>query len=100
MQQLLYWRMQVLSAASMWRPSESDRGSGRWYGAAIKQQALGACVESFQGPGPQGRVISPSLHGWHLLSRKLRAFRARLVVLFSRPISRAVARLHGGMGYT
>jgi hypothetical protein len=50
----------------------------RWYGAAIEQQALGACVESFQ-----GHVISLSLHhGWHL-SRNLRAFLARLIVLFS-----------------
>jgi hypothetical protein len=50
------------SAASMWRPSEGDRCSGRWYGASIEQQALGACVESFQ-----GHVISLSLHGWHAI---------------------------------
>jgi hypothetical protein len=46
-----------------------------WYEAAIEQQALGACVESFQ-----GHVISLSLHGWHL-SRNLRTFLARLIVL-------------------
>jgi hypothetical protein len=45
---------------------------------ANEQQALGACVESFQ-----GHVISPSLaHGWHL-SSGLRAFLARLIVPFS-----------------
>jgi hypothetical protein len=48
-----------------------------WYRAAIEQQALGACVGSFQ-----GHVISLSLHSWHL-SRSLRTFLARLVVLFS-----------------
>ena len=37
------------SAASMWRPSEGGRCSGRWHGAAIEQHALGACVGSFQG---------------------------------------------------
>jgi hypothetical protein len=65
------------SAASTWRPSEGDRCSGRWHEAAIEQQALGACVDSLQ-----GHVISPSLHGWHL-SRSLRTFLARLVVLSS-----------------
>ena len=65
------------SAASMWRPSEGDRCSGRWHEAAIEQHALGACVESFQ-----GLVISLSLHGWHL-SRSLRTFLARLIVPFS-----------------
>jgi hypothetical protein len=43
-----------------------------------EQQALGVCVESFQ-----GHVISsPSLHGWHLSSNP-RAFLARLTVPFS-----------------
>jgi hypothetical protein len=67
------------SAASMWRPSEGDRCSGRWYAyeASIEQQALGACVESLQ-----GHVMSLSLHGWHL-SRSLRTFLARLIVPFS-----------------
>ena len=38
-----------------------------------------ACVESLQ-----GHVISPSLaHGWHLMSRGLRAFLAQLVAPFS-----------------
>jgi hypothetical protein len=81
MQQFLYWRMQALLLCGVWRPSEGDRCSGRWYGAAIEQQALGACVESFQ-----GHVVSLSLHGWHLsrnLRRPARTFLARLVVLLS-----------------
>jgi hypothetical protein len=65
------------SATSMWRPSESDRCSGRWYRASNEQQALGTCVESFQ-----GHVSSLSLHGWHLRSN-LRTFLARLIVPFS-----------------
>ena len=77
MQQILYWRMQVLLLCGGHQKVVDVVGSGRWHGAAIEQQALGACVES-----PQGHVISLSLHGWHL-SRNLRAFRARLVVLFS-----------------
>jgi hypothetical protein len=54
-----------------------NRCSRRWYEAAIEQQALGACVESFQ-----GHAISFSLHGWHL-SSNLRTFLARLTVPFS-----------------
>jgi hypothetical protein len=65
------------SATSMWRPSEGDRCSRRWYEAAIEQQALGACVGS-----PQGHVIGLSLHGWHL-SSNLRTLLARLIVPFS-----------------
>jgi hypothetical protein len=45
--------------------------------SAIEQQALGACVESFQ-----GHAIGLSPHDWHL-NRDLRAFLARLIVLFS-----------------
>jgi hypothetical protein len=36
---------------------------GGWYEAAIEQQVLGACVESFQ-----GHIISLSPHGSHLSS--------------------------------
>jgi hypothetical protein len=50
---------------------------GGWYEAAIEQQVLGACVESFQ-----GRVFSLSPHGSHL-SSNLRTVIARLIVPFS-----------------
>ena len=100
MQQFLYWRVQVLLLYGGHQKVIDVVGG--WYEAAIEQQVLGACVESFQ-----GHVISLSLHGWHL-SRNLRAFLARLIALFSsseldvhvpRLISSAVARLHEGMGY-
>jgi hypothetical protein len=51
---------------------------GGWYEAAIEQQVLGACVESFH-----GHVISLSPHGGSHLSSNLRAFIARLIVPFS-----------------
>jgi hypothetical protein len=52
-------------------------GDGTMVRDVNEQQALGACVESFQ-----GHVISLSLRGWHL-SSSLRTFLARLIVPFS-----------------
>jgi hypothetical protein len=77
MQQFLYWRMQVLLLCGGHQKVIDVVGG--WYGAAIEQQALGTCVESFQ-----GHVLAPrsSLHGWHL-SSNLRTFLARLIVPFS-----------------
>jgi hypothetical protein len=51
----------------------------QWYEMRMnnRQQAFGACVESFQ-----AHIISLSLHGWHL-GLSLRAFLARLIVPFS-----------------
>jgi hypothetical protein len=67
-----------------------DDAVGRdWYGASTNEQhALGACIGSFQ-----GHVISLSPHGWHL-SRNLRTFVARLVVISPSP----PLYLGGGMG--
>jgi hypothetical protein len=56
MQQFLNWRMQVLRLCGGHQKVIDVVGG--WYGAAIEQQALGACVESFQ-----GHVISLSLRG-------------------------------------
>jgi hypothetical protein len=73
MQQFLYWRVLVLLLYGG-HPKVIDAVGG-WYGAAIEQQVLGACVESFQ-----GHVISLSPHGSHL-SSSLRAFIARLMLV-------------------
>jgi hypothetical protein len=48
MKQFLYWRMQVLLLCGGHQKVIDVVGD--WYEAAIEQQALGACVESFQGP--------------------------------------------------
>jgi len=76
MQQFLYWRVQVLLLYGGHQKVIDVVGG--WYEAAIEQQVLGACVESFQ-----GHVISLSPHGGSHLSSNLRAFIARLIVPFS-----------------
>jgi hypothetical protein len=75
MQQFLYWRMQVLLLYGGHQKVIDVVGG--WYEAAIEQQALRACIESFQ-----GHVISLSPHGSHL-SSNLHTFLARLIVPFS-----------------
>jgi hypothetical protein len=64
MQQILYWRMQVLLLYGGHQKVIDVVGD--WYGASNEQQALGDCVESFQ-----GHVISLSPHGWHLSGLEL-----------------------------
>jgi hypothetical protein len=76
MQQFLYWRMQVLLLCGGHQKEVDVVGDGtkllwnnrRW--------------ELVLNHSREGHVIGLSLHGWHL-SRNLRTFLARLVVLFS-----------------
>jgi hypothetical protein len=70
MQQFLYWRVQVLLLYGGHQKVIDVVGG--WYGAAIEQQVLGACIESLQ-----GHVISLSPRGSHLSSS------LRLIVPFS-----------------
>jgi hypothetical protein len=49
------------SATSMWRPSEGDRCSGRWYGAAIEQQTRRKWSFAIRDRGP--RSLSDALTG-------------------------------------
>jgi hypothetical protein len=77
MLQFLHWRMQVLLPCGGHQKVIDVVGG--WSEAAIEQQALGACIESFQGHVISCVIISLSPHGPHL-SSNLRTFLARLIV--------------------
>jgi hypothetical protein len=51
------------SAASMWRPSEGDRCSGRWYKAAIEQQTRRKWIFAIRDRGPWSLSGAPLTGG-------------------------------------